>query len=361
MNRYFSLIPLVILITTACDRKAPEITPLPRMVKVAEVVAIGDAQQRVFPARIESGDSTDLSFKRGGQIESLDVRQGAAITQGQTLARLSAREAQQRVNERQTAATLAQRQFDRFQTLAGRQAISKAEMDIQRANRDAANAALKIAREELSQMTLTAPFSGVAAYVPVRNHQVVAAGQPIVTLTRTDLLDVVFSVPENLFTALDIRNAQYRPVVKINAMPDRQFTADYKEHTGSSDSSTLTWQIILTMPRPADFPAVGGVSGTVTINLANLPASAGQNAVVVPVEAVFNPDNRPRNEPHVWVVQGSGDQLKLEERKVGVGPVTSQGVVITEGLSVGERVVAAGVSELHAQQPVRIWTRERGL
>ncbi len=122
-------------------------------------------------------------------------------------------------------------------------------MDIQRANRDAANAALKIAREELSQMTLTAPFSGVAAYVPVRNHQVVAAGQPIVTLTRNDLLDVVFSVPENLFTALDIRNAQYRPVVKINAMPDRQFTAEYKEHTGSSDSSTLTWQIILTMPR----------------------------------------------------------------------------------------------------------------
>ncbi|PLL43868.1 efflux RND transporter periplasmic adaptor subunit, partial [Klebsiella michiganensis] len=34
---------------------------------------------------------------------------------------------------------------------------------------------------------------------------------------------------------------------------------------------------------------------------------------------------------------------------------------ITEGLSVGERVVAAGVRELHAQQPVRIWTRERGL
>lgn len=361
MNRYFSLIPVVILITTACDQKAPQVTPLPRMVKVAEVVAIGDSQQRIFPARIESGDSTDLSFKRGGQIESLDVRQGANITQGQTLARLNAREAQQRVNERQTAATLAQRQFDRFQTLAGRQAISKAEMDVQRANRDSANAALKIAREELSQMTLSAPFSGVAASVPVRNHQVVAAGQPIVTLTRTDLLDVVFSIPENLFTALDIRNAQYRPVVKINSMPDREFTAEYKEHTGSSDSSTLTWQIILTMPRPADFPSVGGVSGTVTVNLANLPASAGDKAVVVPVEAVFNPDNRQRNEPHVWVVKGEGEQLQLEDRKVGVGQVTSQGVVITEGLSVGERVVAAGVSELHAQQPVRIWTRERGL
>ena len=234
-------------------------------------------------------------------------------------------------------------------------------MDIRRANRHSPNAALQSARQELTQITLTAPFSGIAASVPIRNHQVVAAGQPIVTLTRTDLLDVVFSIPENLFTTIDIRNAQYRPVVKINSMPDRQFTAEYKEHTGSSDSNTLTWQIILTMPRPADFPSVGGVSGTVTVNLANLPASAGDKAVVVPVEAVFNPDNRQRNEPHVWVVKGEGEQLQLEDRKVGVGQVTSQGVVITEGLSVGERVVAAGVSELHAQQPVRIWTRERGL
>jgi len=46
---------------------------------------------------------------------------------------------------------------------------------------------------------------------------------------------------------------------------------------------------------------------------------------------------------------------------VSVGQVTAQGVIVTEGLKAGERVVAAGVGELHAKQPVRIWTRERGL
>jgi len=361
VTRYITLAAIVIFLTTGCDQKTQEVTSPPRMVKVVEVVASGESQQRIFPARIESGDSTDLSFKRAGQIESLDIRQGNRIEQGQLIARLTAREAQQRVNERQTAATLAQRQFARFQTLSGRQAISQADMDVQRANRDAANAALQIAREELSQMTLTAPFSGVAAVVNVRNHQVVAAGQTIATLTRNDLLDVVFSVPENLFTALDMRNLTYRPVVRINSLPDREFQAEYKEHTGSSNSNSLTWQIILTMPRPADFPAVGGVSGTVTINLANLPANVNRESLVVPVEAVFNPDNSQRNEPHVWVVQGSGDQLTLEDRKVSVGEVTDRGVVITAGLHTGERVVAAGVNELHAQQPVRIWTRERGL
>jgi RND family efflux transporter MFP subunit len=352
---------MTLVMVSACDRKTEQTLPLPRMVKVAEAVSVGQFEKRIFPARIESGDATDLSFKRNGQLEQLNVRQGATVTKGQTLASLNDREAQQRVNDRQTAATLAQRQFDRFQTLSGRQAISKAEMDVQRANRDSANAALAIAREELGQMVLIAPFSGVAARVPVRNHQVVSAGQPIVTVTRNDLLDVVFSVPENLFKTLDIRNAQYRPEVRINSLPDREFSAEYKEHSGTSDSTTLTWQVILTMPRPDDFPAVGGVSGTVTVNLARLPAASGAQALVVPVEAVFNPDSSPRNDPHVWVVKGEGDTLHVEARKVSVGPVTAQGVVIAEGLSAGDRVVAAGVNELHAQQPVRIWTRERGL
>ena len=220
-------------------------------------------------------------------------------------------------------------------------------MDVQRANRDAANAALKIAREELAQMSLIAPFSGIAAGVHIRNHQVVAAGQPVITLTRTDLLDVVFSIPENLFTSLDIRNTAYRPVVRINTLPGREFTAEYKEHTGSSDNSTLT--------------AVGGVSGTVTVNLGNLPASAGRETLIVPAEAVFNPDNRPKNEPVVWVVKGDNAHRYLEERKVTVGEVTSQGVAITDGLRAGEQVVAAGVSELHAGQPVRVWTLARPL
>jgi hypothetical protein len=75
VNRYFSLIPVVILLTTACDQKAPSVEAAPRMVKVAQVTAVGNTQQRTFPARIESGDSTELSFKRGGQVESLDIRQ----------------------------------------------------------------------------------------------------------------------------------------------------------------------------------------------------------------------------------------------------------------------------------------------
>lgn len=361
LNIRFSLALVAVLLLSACDPKTPDAPTPPRQVKIATAEAAGSLSTRVFPARILAGDNTDIAFKRGGQLETLEVREGQAVKQGQIVARLTNNDARQRLNDRQSAATLAQRQFERYQTLARRHVVSQAELEIHKASRDSARAALKIAQQELNDLNLVAPFSGVVAKLSIRNHQVITAGQPIVTLSRSDVLDVVFSVPENLFTSLDIRNVQYRPLVRINTLPDREFTATYKEHTASSETNTLTWQITLTMPRPENFPAVAGLSGTVSINPANLATAMPNNTLIIPVEAVFNPDSSQRNDAHVWVIISESGHLYVEDRKVSVGELTPQGIEITAGLQQGDRVVAAGVGELHARQPVRIWTRERGL
>ncbi len=96
---------------------------------------------------------------------------------------------------------------------------SKAEMTYS-ANCDSANAAPQIAREELNQMTLVAPLAERWPACMCGIIRVVSAGQPIATSDPHRPADVVFSIPENLFKAFDIRNAQYRPVVRINAIPD---------------------------------------------------------------------------------------------------------------------------------------------
>jgi RND family efflux transporter MFP subunit len=361
LNIRFSPALILLLLLSACDQKTPDAPVPPRQVKIATAEAARPLSTRVFPARILAGDNTEIAFKRAGQLQTLEVREGEAVKQGQILARLTNNDARQRLNDRQSAATLAQRQFERYQTLARRNVVSQAELEVHKASRDSARAALKIAQEELNDLNLTAPFSGVIARLSVRNHQVVAAGQPVATISRSDLLDVIFSVPENLFASLDMRNASYQPRVRINNLPDREFTATYKEHTASSEANSLTWQVTLIMPRPENFPAVAGLSGTVTVNPANLATATPVDTLVIPVEAVFNPDSSQRNDAHVWVIAGEGDTLHVEDRKVSVGELTSQGIEIKAGLQKGDRVVAAGVSELHAQQPVRIWVRERGL
>jgi len=59
-----------------------------------------------------------------------------------------------------------------------------------------------------------------------------------------------------------------------------------------------------------------------------------------------------------WVI---GPDNKVAPRVVAVERIVGQTAYLSDGVKAGERVVAAGVGELHAQQPVRIWTRERGL
>jgi len=346
---------------TACDEKKEPDAPPPRVIKTFTIESDLAQNIRIFPARIQAGDNTDLAFKRAGQLITLNIRDGTAVKAGQTLATLNDAEAQLRVRDRQTSLQLAERQYQRFSTLAQRSAVSKSEMDVQKANRDAAATALKLAREELQFLTLRAPFDGMIAQVQVRNHQVVAAGQPVALLTRADLLDVIFTLPETLFTSLDIQNIDYQPEVQFNALPGRVFKAQYKEHTSQTDAATLTYQVVLTMPRPADLPGVAGLSGSVRVQLHNLPNAPALPRLVVPAAAVFNPDHSPTNQPHVWLVEQQGDVLRVKDRQVEVGRLNAQGVEIVSGLKPGDRIVAAGVGELREGEAVRIWQRERGL
>ncbi|MDO6406777.1 efflux RND transporter periplasmic adaptor subunit [Pantoea phytobeneficialis] len=362
MIKYKALLLLACtLLIAGCDEKKEPPPPQPRVVKAFTITSGSASNVRIFPARIQAGDNTELAFKRAGRIEQLDLRDGMVVKANQTLARLNDTDARLRVKDRQNSFQLADRQYQRFRTLSNRSAVSQADMDVQKSNRDAAATALKVAQEELQFLTLSAPFDGVIARVNVRNHQVVAAGQPIALLTRADVLDVIFTVPESLFTALDIQNASYQPEVQFNALPDRTFTASYKEHSTQTDAATLTWQVVLTMPRPADLPNVAGLSGTVRIQLHNLPNAPQQSQVVVPAAAVFNPDRSPTNQPHVWLIVGEGDNLHVKDQQVEVGNISAEGIEIISGLKTGDRVVSAGTGELREGEAIRIWTRERGL
>ena len=73
MKRYLSLLPAVLLLLTACDPKSDRAAPAEN----GKSRRGGEGWQRAaarLPARIESGDATDLAFKRAGQIETTDIR-----------------------------------------------------------------------------------------------------------------------------------------------------------------------------------------------------------------------------------------------------------------------------------------------
>lgn len=355
------IVTIIIFFLSACDR-APsehiERVPFVRIFDVRNSVQLG---VRTFPARIIASDRTPLAFKRSGQLQQLLVSEGEQVEQGQLIAELNSNDARLRLSDRDARFKLAQTQFNRYATLNANKVISRAELDIQRAARDSALAELKLAQEALRDMQIRAPFSGIIAEVTVHNYQVVQMGQSIAVLNSLDSLDVLFSIPENLFRIIDSNNIHYQPMVQLNNLPNRYFSARYKEHTTDTTTNSLTYQMTLTMERPQGFPLLSGMSGSVKINLGNLANVTQASNIVVPAEAVFDRGNTPYNQSHVWVVKDKGGILFVEPRRVKIGQLTANGIQIVSGLADGERIVAAHTRELRPNQEVRAWVRERGL
>ncbi len=267
-----------------------------------------------------------------------------------------------RLRDRQASYDLANAQFKRIAQLLERQMISRAEYDQRKATLDSASAALSLARQELEYTSILAPFDAVVASTHVDNFQVVQAKQPVVTLQSGNQLDVLFQMPENLLTNLRSReeNRDYHPSVILDSLPGREFEAVYKEHSTQPDPKTLTYQVTLSMPRPEGLNLLPGMSATVKVDLAQVSRDLGSR-LLVPVEAVFSPDDSGPEVKQVWVAREQDGVLRLTARQVEVGQLSRNSIEVLSGIEPGEQIVAVGGAELEEGQAVRPWVRERGL
>ena len=355
-------VSLIVALASACSEQAAEPEQAPRPVKIFTVGDPASNQIREFPARLKSPEEAELSFRIGGQLQNLIVREGQRITQGELVAELDDTDYRLRLNDAQSSYNLTRSQLERMKQLVDRKMVSQAEVDERQAQFNQAEAALELSRQQLAYTRLSAPFDGLVARTHVERYQVVQANQPIITLYAGGSMDVVFQVPENLLSSLrrDMKLIEYHPRVRMENLPDLDLDARYKEHASQPDPKTLTYQVTLSVQPPEGLILLPGMSAKVIIDFAKLRHSAPV-AVTVPVEAVFSPDTGDADQRRVWIVSEGEEGLQVNARDVKVGELTRNGIEILEGLQPGEQIVAIGSAELSEGRRVRAWERERGL
>jgi multidrug efflux pump subunit AcrA (membrane-fusion protein) len=82
-----------------------------------------------------------------------------------------------------------------------------------------------------------------------------------------------------------------------------------------------------------------------------LPGDSGRSGFTVPAGAVFTPNTK--KESCVWIVDSTAMTVHL--RPVKTGAVLASGIVVQEGISMGDWVVTAGLHTLHEGQQVTIF------
>ncbi|BFM49596.1 efflux RND transporter periplasmic adaptor subunit [Marinomonas sp. THO17] len=353
------------LLLTACSPESTEETAaekdIIRPVKLLTIQSTDAINIRRFPAELQASEEADIAFRVGGQLQTLNVIAGQRVKKGDLLATLDPTDFKLEVELAQANQRLADAQFKRIQAIFKQNATTKAEYDSSKANLDQANNALQTARNQLKYTKVYAPFDGVIATVDTENYQYVSAAQALMHIQNIDQLDVDFEVPESLVVSIKGTHSNYRPRVIVDVAPNEVFSAAYKEHNTSPNSTTMAYKVTMHLIRGDNnhHTLLPGMTANVDIDVSILLGT--KRHITVPVEAVMRHENIDTGESNstVWVF--NPDSNKVSSRMVELGALEGTQVEIINGISPGEQVVAAGIHSLTEGMEVRPWTRERGL
>ena len=341
-----SIIFLISLLLQGCGSEPEVKTEVIRPVKFIVVVESSGDQSRTLPGKLQAAERVDLSFQVSGPLVGLPVSKGQEVTKGQLLAKIDPRDFQSKLKAAEAQYKKAKADLKRVRPLVKKNLVSKSDVDKFEAQFDVSEADLERAKKALSDASIKAPFSGVIADIFVENFQDVQAKQQVLSLQDNSNLEVVVQVPEREIVASGKKDIDIK--VFFETVPGREFPATVKEFATEADANTQTYEVVLGIDAPSDLNLLPGMSASV---VALKKTKGGQaKKIFVPVTAVFK-DPAGQKQKFVWIV---GQEKSVSRAEVKVGALSNSQIEITSGLSVGQRIVTAGVHYLVEGQKVKL-------
>lgn len=283
---------------------------------------------------------TPLAFTSNGKIAKVFVREGDFFKKGQLLAALDLSTTKASLAVAQAALARAKFELDRTKKLFSQGWVTKSQMERAQYDFSVALENVKVESFQLTNAQILAPGSGIVLGRFAEPSQTISAGQAVLLIGEIESAFV-------LRVALSDRDASRlklgKPVdATIAALGDRKISAKLIEIGGRSDPATGKFQCLFLLPREPGLRT--GQFGEVSFFL----PSEATASLTIPVSAVR--DVR-ADEGFVYVVD-SANQAEL--RKVGIQSLNANGVTISYGLAVGERLVVSGGDWIRNGERVKV-------
>jgi len=205
-----------------------------------------------------------------------------------------------------------------------------------KANLRGLETSLKIARDQLADTVLTAPFAGVVVSKLIENHEMVTAGRPVLSMHDISQLEIEVSVPEiELVHETDWHH--FMALARFSAIPGQTFPVTLKEFSTEADPSTRTYAVTFSLVPPKDVVILPGMTAEVS-RRPRAEAAPDTTILTVPAQAVLEDAE---GSHYVWVLPEGADHAERRGVECG-GLVGTEDMRIREGLASGDRVVVGG-------------------
>ncbi|MEZ9196587.1 efflux RND transporter periplasmic adaptor subunit [Shewanella sp. 10N.286.54.B9] len=284
------------------------------------------AQTLSLVGKLDAEESVFIAPQIAGKIRSINVSSDQNITAGQLLVQLDDAKAQAALAEAASYLADEKRKLTEFSKLISRNAITQTEIDAQKASVDMATARLAAAQADLDYHYLSAPFSGTAGLIDFSQGKMVTAGTELLTLDDLSSMRLDLQVPEHYLAML----SQGMSVKATSrAWPNTHFVGKVTAIDSRVNQDTLNLRVRVQFDNPQHHLKPGMMMSAIL-------AFPSVSEPVIPVQALeYSGTNR-----FVYVV---GEDGIAKRTKVILGARIDNEVLITDGLTIGDKVVVQGL------------------
>lgn len=301
-----------------------------------------------YPASVVPLQETEIRAEVSGYITKIYVADGATVSQGQALYEIDGIRYQAAVDQAKANLEIAkanldrvQKDLSRYQTLADQDAIAKQTLDYaltdvnnQKAQVQAAQAAVTTAQTNMQRSIIRAPFSGAVGISQVRTGALVSPGTTLLnTISSINPIAVEFQISE-------------KEINEFAGYHSGKMTTDINVVLPGGEVYGQNGRIS-TLDRAVD-PATGTIKVRATFANAENDLRAGMNLTMnvksnSTEEQLIIPFKGTQDQLGVYNVYVINDSSRVEMKHVTLGLKVDDKVVVTSGVNEGDKIVVDGI------------------
>jgi membrane fusion protein, multidrug efflux system len=339
------LIPvMIVMLFTQCngETKAAAAIDDAIVVKTQPVVTTGYTPQLNYSGSMASTSEARLSFKIGGIISKIYVKEGDAVTRGQLLATLDLTEINAQVQQASQGAEKAHRDAKRAQNLYNDTVATLEQLQNATTQQQVADEGLRIARFNQQYAQIRATENGTILRKLMNEGELASSGAAVFFVSGNAGSDWVirFGVADKDWAVIKKGD---KANVQLDAYPGKTFTGIITEIAQGADQLSGTYEVeVKVLPEGHRFAA--GLFATIQLQ----PASQ-QHVTMVPIEAITEADEKTG-----YIYTLNADQKTVTKRKVNIAFLQKDKAAISSGLeNIGE-VITDGVGYLTEKSIVKV-------
>ncbi len=338
-NSYVFLCLWAGLVMTGCNKKQEKETINPLPVKVITVRGENWDGERDFSGTTEEMSGTSLSFSIGGTLKKILVSTGKKVHKGELIAIVDDATLRNAYNISAAALNQARDSYQRMKLLHDKGSLPEMQWVEVQSKLEQASASEKIARKDMQDCKLYAPFSGVISDKFADAGENVMPGSPIVKLVTINQIKIKIAVPENEISGINIGQTLKLIVPALNS---QNFEGKIIEKGISANPLSRSYEVKAIVDNP-NGKLMPGMVCQVKVGLKKKENSM----LMLPTQLIQLDEN---NHSFIWIVKGG----KAQRRFIQWEGFSDKNTIINGGLEPGDQVIVEGQQKVSENTPVHI-------